>query len=156
MALRIFGWICRLALGGMFLFAGYTKVRNPFLFEMAVDAYRLLPPWTVVVVARTLPWLEVILGVLLLAGWKLRYFASFAALLLGFFVTMMAITYSRGVEANCGCFGFGEKISPLTLTRDTGLLALAVFLAGYSWRQWKKKSGVETREEEVGNRQRDL
>lgn len=104
---------------------------------MAVDAYRLLPPWAVVVVARSLPWFEVLLGVLLLVGWKLRYFASVAALLLGVFVVMMAITYSRGVEANCGCFGFGEKISPMTLTRDSALLALAVFLAVYSWRQSK-------------------
>lgn len=137
MAWRVFAWICRLALGALFVFAGYTKLRNPFLFEMAVDAYRLLPIWAVVVVARSLPWLEVVLGILLLVGWNLRYFASLAALLLGFFVTMMGITYSRGVEANCGCFGFGEKISPLTLARDSALLVLAVFLAVHAWRQGK-------------------
>jgi uncharacterized membrane protein YphA (DoxX/SURF4 family) len=148
-ALRVFGWICRLSLGVLFLIAGYTKLRNPFLFEMAVDAYRLLPPWAVVVVARGLPWFEVLLGILLLVGWKLRYFASLAALLLGVFVTMMAITYSRGVEANCGCFGFGEKISPTTLARDSALLALAVFLAAYSWRTaLKSRASIQDPESE--------
>lgn len=140
MALRILAWICRLALGVVFVIAGYTKLKSPFLFEMAVDAYRILPPWGVIVVARSLPWLEVALGLLLLVGWKLRYFSSFAALLVGFFVGVMAFTFSRGVEANCGCFGFGEKISGLTLARDSVFLALAVFLAVYSWIDWKKKS----------------
>jgi uncharacterized membrane protein YphA (DoxX/SURF4 family) len=139
-ALRILAWICRLGLGVVFVAAGYTKLKSPFLFEMAVDAYRILPPFGVIVVARSLPWLEIVLGLLLLAGWKLRYFSSFAALLVGFFVGVMAYTFSRGVEANCGCFGFGEKISPLTLARDSVFLALAVFLAVYSWIDWKKKS----------------
>jgi uncharacterized membrane protein YphA (DoxX/SURF4 family) len=138
-ALRVFGWICRLILGGLFLYAGYTKLRNPFLFEMAVDAYRLLPPKGVIVVARSLPWLEVALGILLLAGWKIQYIASFTALLLGAFVVAMAVTYHRGIEATCGCFGFGERISPLTLARDSVLVALAVFLAVYSWRRNRKQ-----------------
>ena len=136
---RLFEWAGRAVLGGLFLFAGYTKLRSPFLFEMAVDAYRLLPPWGVIVVARSLPWLEIALGVLLLAGWMLRYTSSFTALLLGFFVATMAITYSRGVEASCGCFGFGEPISPKTLARDSVLVLLAVFLAGFSWRKHRKQ-----------------
>ena len=138
MALRLLGWVCRLVLGGLFVFAGYTKLRNPLLFEMAVDTYRLLPPAGVITVARGLPWLEVLLGILLLGGWKISYMSSFTALLLGGFLLTMGITYHRGIEANCGCFGFGERISPLTLGRDSVLFAMAVFLAGYSWRRQSK------------------
>lgn len=135
MALRLLGWFSRLVLGGLLVFAGYTKLRNLFLFEMSVDTYRLLPPAGVILVARSLPWLEVALGILLLVGWKIRYVSSFTVLLLGVFLLTMGITYSRGIEANCGCFGFGEKISPLTLVRDSVLFALAVFLAVDSWRR---------------------
>lgn len=138
MALRLLGWIARLALAGIFIAAGFIKLREPFLFEMGVDSYQLLPPWGVILVARTLPWLEVALGLLLLIGWKLRYVASFTAVLLTGFIGAMAITYSRGIEANCGCFGAGEKISPLTLARDSSFLVLAVFLAVYSWIQYRK------------------
>ena len=145
MALRILAWICRLALGVVFVAAGYTKLKSPFLFEMAVDAYRILPPWGVIAVAHSLPWLEVVLGLLLLAGWKLRYFSSFAALLVAFFVGVMAYTFNRGVEANCGCFGFGEKISGLTLARDSVFVVLAVFLAVFSWIDWKRKYRAATR-----------
>ena len=138
MVLRLLGWVCRLVLGGLFVFAGYVKLRNPFLFEMAVDGYRLLPAWAVIVVARTLPWLEVVLGLLLISGWMLRYMSSFASLLLGVFVTMMSIAYSRGTQATCGCFGSGEPISPRTLARDSVFLAMSIFLAVYSWRRRSK------------------
>ncbi|MBI4458845.1 MAG: DoxX family protein [Acidobacteria bacterium] len=140
MALRLFGWVCRLVLGGLLVFAGYTKLRNLLLFEMAVDTYRLLSPAGVIVVARTLPWLEVGLGALLLSGWKMKYVSSFTALLLGGFLLTMVITYSRGIDANCGCFGFGERISTLTLARDSVLFAMAVFLAAWSWRQQSSAS----------------
>ena len=142
MVWRILEWIARLLLGGLFLFAGYWKLADPFLFEMAVDSYQLLPPPAVIVVARTLPWLEIVLGLLLWRGWKLPYFAAFTALLLGFFLTLMAVSYSRGVEATCGCFGFGEKVSPQTLIRDTLLFAVAVFLSVSSWREHRARSAA--------------
>jgi len=130
---RIFEWFARLSLGALFLYAGYAKLRNPFLFEMAVDGYQLLPPTGVIVVARGLPWLEVILGLLLWSGWKLPYSAAFTTLLLGAFLTMMAITYARGIEAACGCFGTSEPISPRTLARDSVIFAVAVGLAARAW-----------------------
>lgn len=151
MALRLLGWVARLLLGAIFIIAGYLKLRDPFLFEMGVDSYQMLPPWGVVFVARTLPWLEVGLGTVLLSGWKLKYAASFTALLLGGFLAAMAITYSRGIEADCGCFGAGEKISPLTLARDSIFFGLAVFLAVYSWRQRGKKPAAASGEPEIGN-----
>jgi uncharacterized membrane protein YphA (DoxX/SURF4 family) len=141
-ALRLIRWVCRLVLGVLFIFAAYTKLRNPLLFEMAVDTYRLLPPLGVIIVARSLPWLELLLGILLLAGWKMRYVATFTALLLGAFLVTMAITYRHGIEANCGCFGFGERISPLTLARDSILFCMAVFLASYAW--WHQRTSANT------------
>ena len=138
MAGRVLRWICRFVLGGLFLYAGFTKVfplEHRFLFEMTVSAYRLLPVWGVIVVARALPWLEMALGLVLMLGWLQRYVASFVALLLGFFIAVMSITYARGVEVNCGCFGFGEAVSPLTLARDSVLLLMALYLAVNAWRR---------------------
>jgi uncharacterized membrane protein YphA (DoxX/SURF4 family) len=132
---RVFEWISRLALGALFLYAGYAKLGNPFLFEMAVDGYQLLPATGVIIVARGLPWLEVALGLLLWSGWKLPYSAAFTTLLLGAFLTMMAITYARGIEAACGCFGTSEPISPRTLARDSLIFLVAAGLTGRAWRQ---------------------
>lgn len=138
MPARVLAWACRLILGALFLYAGFTKVYPPshvFQFEMAVSAYKLLPVGAVIVVARGLPWLEMVLGALLLSGWKQRYVATLAALLLGGFLAAMGVTYARGIEANCGCFGFGEAISPLTLARDSILLLMAFYLALTAWRR---------------------
>ena len=132
---RILFWLARIFTGGIFIYAGYAKLAQPpFLFEMAVDSYQLLPAWAVLLVAHSLPWMELALGVVLLSGWKLRYFSTFASLLLGFFVTLMAISFSRGEEATCGCFGGGEPVSGWTLTRDSMMLLVALYLAVYSWK----------------------
>jgi uncharacterized membrane protein YphA (DoxX/SURF4 family) len=135
--LRLLHWLCRLALGALFIYAGFSKVYPPdhqFLFEMAVSAYELLPVWAVIVVARALPWFEMALGLVLILGWKLRYSSALAALILGGFIAAMAVTYARGIEADCGCFGLGEPISPFTLARDSLLLVMAIYLAVYAWR----------------------
>ena len=134
---RTVRWIARLVLAGVFLYAGYSKaypVEHRLQFEITLSTYQLLPPWAVIAVARVLPWLEIALGVLLLVGWQLRYFAAFTALLLTAFMIAMGITYARGIEANCGCFGFGEPISPQSLLRDSAFLVLALYLAISAWR----------------------
>jgi uncharacterized membrane protein YphA (DoxX/SURF4 family) len=122
-------------MAGIFVYAGYAKLTEPsIIFEAAVDSYHLLPAWAVIRVAQILPWMEIGLGVLILVGWKIRYFATFATLLLGFFITLMAINFSRGTEAMCGCFGGGEPVSAWTLMRDSSMLVVALYLAGYSWK----------------------
>jgi hypothetical protein len=64
----------------------------------------------------------------LLIGWKIRFVALAAAGLLSFFLCILAITYFRGIEADCGCFGSGDRISPFTLARDFMMLLPALFL----------------------------
>jgi hypothetical protein len=38
----------------------------------------------------------------------------------------MVRSYFLGLEINCGCFGPGERLGPMTLLRDGSLLALAI------------------------------
>lgn len=117
--------VLRLLLGAVFVYAAYTKLRQSWLlFALSIDSYQLLPEWGVLAVARTLPWLELGLGLLLIAGLWLRYVAVAAATLLGGFFTVMAISYARGTGIDCGCFGVGEALSITTLARD-GALVLA-------------------------------
>jgi hypothetical protein len=46
-----------------------------------------------------------------------------------FFIALLTITYLRGIDADCGCFGSGAKISPLTILRDSLMLLPALYLA---------------------------
>jgi uncharacterized membrane protein YphA (DoxX/SURF4 family) len=126
------GWLLifgRVALGAVFLYAAYTKLRQPWvLFAMSIQSYQVLPDGAVTLLARALPWFELLLGLWLVAGVALRYAAGLAsAVLLGFFAVMLR-AYFKGMTIDCGCFGFGEALGPATLTRDGVLVLLSLVL----------------------------
>lgn len=127
--MSVLRWGLRLLLAAVFLFAAYSKLKVSYLiFAMTIDAYQLLPEWAVLATARLLPPFELVLGVGLLAGWKLRYWSAAAmALMLAFFAILL-VSYFRGLTIDCGCFGVGEPLSAYTLTRDGLLVAAAVAL----------------------------
>lgn len=115
------------ALGAVFLYAAYTKLRVSFLlFAMAIDSYKLLPEWAALGLARALPWFELLLGLALLSGILLRYTAAIASALLAVFFAVMVRSYLLGQQINCGCFGLGEALTPKTLVRDAALLGLSL------------------------------
>ena len=124
---RLLRWIIRLlrvALGGVFVYAAWTKLSQPWeLFAMGIDSYQVLPLKWVELVARTLPWLELAVGALLIVGRCMRLAGSVTSVLLIVFFTLMVRAYAKGMEINCGCFGPGEMVSWRTLLRDGSLLA---------------------------------
>ena len=136
--IRILKLALRIVLAAVFLYAAYTKLRQPWLvFAMSIDSYQLLPEWAVLFIARTLPWLELAIGAALLIGILLRYVSLAATLLLGVFFTIMLLSYGKGMGIDCGCFGVGEPLTAKTLIRDGSLLIAAVALTVLSF--WNRK-----------------
>ena len=136
--------ILRLLLAAVFLYAAYTKLRQPWLlFAMSIDAYQLLPEWAVLTLGRIIPWLELTLGILLATGIGLRYAAAGASILLAAFFAIMLQAYIKGMGIDCGCFGLGEKISPFTLSRDGLLLAVSITLAIIAFRARDRRVPVQ-------------
>jgi uncharacterized membrane protein YphA (DoxX/SURF4 family) len=120
----------RLILGGIFAYAGYVKLRQPWmLFAMSINSYQVVSESSTKVLAQTLPWFELALGIVLVSGWILRWSATVASALLLFFFSVMLHAYMKNLEIFCGCFGVGEKLGPLTLLRDGSLAALAIAVA---------------------------
>ena len=119
----------RLVLAAVFLYAAYTKLRQPWLlFALSIDSYCMLPQWAVLTVARTLPWLELLLGLLLASGFGLPYVALATSLQLVIFLGVMLRGYAKGLGIDCGCFGAGEALTVKTLIRDGLLTAGAIVL----------------------------
>jgi uncharacterized membrane protein YphA (DoxX/SURF4 family) len=131
--------ILRLLLGLVFLYAAYTKLRQPWLvFALSIDSYQMLPAWAVFTVARTLPWIELVFGVMLVSGLWLRYVGPATTALLVFFYAAMLRAYFGAAGIDCGCFGVGEAVSPATLARDGALLVCSIALC---FLVFKRKSG---------------
>ena len=127
--LGIFALVVRVVLGGLFVYAAYQKLKDPWaLFAMNIDSYQVLPTRAVEIVARTLPWFELLVGILMIAGIFRRSATVATSLLLGVFFGLMVRAYAKGMEINCGCFGPGEAISWKTLLRDGSMLAGALFV----------------------------
>ena len=130
---RILLLLGRLGMGGIFLYAAYSKLwplttvkQNLLFFAMQVDSYQLLPSSMVMFVAKTLPWFELVLGLGLVIGWPLRLISSAASMLiLGFFIVIVR-SYAMGLQINCGCFGQSEKLDFTKVILDGLMLALTL------------------------------
>jgi uncharacterized membrane protein YphA (DoxX/SURF4 family) len=131
-------WIstaARVGLAAVFLIAGGLKVTDLAASARAVNAYQLMPFETAKVVGAVQPFLEIALGLLLLAGLAVRLSAVVAALLLVVFIAGIGWAWTQGLQIDCGCFSKGGELTGgrtaeygLEILRDVGFLALAGIL----------------------------
>ena len=127
--IRAVALVLRIALGAILVYSAWSKLKDSWaLFAMAVDSYQVLPLWGVRLVARTLPWVELLIGVLLIVGRWMRVATVACSLLLVVFFGLMVRAHLKGMEINCGCFGPGEAISWRTLLRDGAMVAGSLLL----------------------------
>lgn len=123
--------LARLALGLIFIYASLDKILNPHDFARVIHNYQLLPDSAVNLTAIVLPWLELILGSLLVFGFWLPGAVALANLLLLLFFVAMVSAMVRGLDIHCGCFSTtaqGEPQLLWTLLRDLAFLALGGYL----------------------------
>ncbi|MGB8473328.1 MAG: MauE/DoxX family redox-associated membrane protein [Candidatus Acidiferrum sp.] len=153
---RVMIWIGRLVLGGIFLYAGYSKLFYPnrnlwpyfFLklsltmnisnFAAQVAAFKMLPPWGVQFVAHTLPFTEMILGLLVLIGWRLRIWATLLTLIMLGFFTIVLRAYLLHMDINCGCFATPEPINLKKVLEDAALAGLAVLMTIFAFMEARR------------------
>lgn len=135
--ISLVGTLARLLLGGVVLVAGALKVASPTQSVQAVQAYRLLPVPVSQVVGHGLPFLEIAVGLLLIAGLGVRVSALVAGVLMLVFVAAIASAWARGLSIDCGCFGNGGAVAAGStryvqeILRDLGLLACAALLVAW-------------------------
>jgi uncharacterized membrane protein YphA (DoxX/SURF4 family) len=144
-------WIGRLVLGGIFVYAGFSKLllpnthlwpvfvlkfslsMNMSSFAQQIESYKMISPAASEVVAHTLPFVEIVLGLLLLIGWRLRIWATaISAIMVGFLVVVTR-AYLLHMDINCGCFGTPEKLTGMTVVRDGAFAALALLMTIFAF-----------------------
>jgi uncharacterized membrane protein YphA (DoxX/SURF4 family) len=124
---RVLLLIGQIALAAIFLYAGYAKLREPWLqFAVSISTFKIVPDNLLEPMARILPWCEIALGIAILSGVLLRWSASIATLLLTLFMGVLIRSYALGLQVDCGCFGSGEApLGPARFALEGAMLALA-------------------------------
>jgi uncharacterized membrane protein YphA (DoxX/SURF4 family) len=98
------GALCRLLIGGSFIYTGFPKLLEPDHFARLVNGYRILHPELVNLVGITLPWMEVVAGVFLVVGVLPGSSALVIGGMLAVFIGAGFLALVRGMEISCGCF----------------------------------------------------
>jgi putative oxidoreductase len=137
-------WVClglRLFLGGFYVVAGAVKIPDPGKFAVAVGNYRLLPHELINMVAITLPWIEVVAGLMLIFGIWLRASAWLINTMTTVFIVAIAAAVARGLSIECGCFGTagGRNVGLIAIAEDIVLLLCGLYIL---WRIRPKEREV--------------
>jgi len=127
---KVLSMLVRLILGVIFIVAGAPKVLYPAAFAEAVYNYQILPDGLINMAAIVMPWVEVIVGGMLIVGfWIPGAVVIYNGLMISF-IAALAYNTARGLDIHCGCFspGSGEAISIETIFRDLLILCLSLYL----------------------------
>ena len=131
MNMKVLYHASRLMLGGIFIYASVHKIIFPASFAEAVFNYQILPDALINLTALILPWLELVVGILLVLNvWMPGAVAIVSGLLLAFTCTL-AFNMARGLDIACGCFttsSTADEMTLLTVMRDSSLLVVSLFL----------------------------
>ena len=143
--------IVRVIVGVLFIFSGLVKANDPlglsykmkeffeiwnsglehgsfFLKNILINFFLFLHDYSLSLSIFMIAF-EIIAGVALLLGWRMKIFSWLLLLLTLFFTFLTGYAYSSGKFTNCGCFGDCLPITPKTsFLKDIVLTLLIIFL----------------------------
>jgi uncharacterized membrane protein YphA (DoxX/SURF4 family) len=132
-------WLLALVVGGVFIYASHAKIEDPRAFAKVVYHYQVIGPSAAIgfvpanLAAVALPWLELVVGILMVVNAWRREASAIAAVLLFVFIAAVGSTMARGIDIqNCGCFALdesGRAAGWKLIFGDLLLLAAAVIVA---------------------------
>jgi uncharacterized membrane protein YphA (DoxX/SURF4 family) len=96
---------CRFLAGGAFLIAAFGKIIEPKNLMLSMKSFELVPEFIIPFTAFTLPWMELVVGLLLFYGLLTRGAAIWATILYSIFTIAIISVIVRGMPVDCGCFG---------------------------------------------------
>ena len=124
--------LCRLVLGGVFIYASLDKIANPAEFAKAIGNYHVLPFGLENLLALFLQWLELLTGILLIAGIMVDGATILIISMNIVFIFAISQALARGISIECGCFSVstegGSNIGFQTILRDFVYLIMAFII----------------------------
>lgn len=120
----------RLIIGILFVYASVHKILDPGSFALSIRNYMIVPPEWSNLIALTLPWIELAVGVFLIVGIQVRPSSLLTTAMLGVFLAALIYAYAIGLDIDCGCFtsaaSSGGRIGLYHLVRDGWLFLISL------------------------------
>ena len=158
--------IARVFVGVLFIFSGLIKANDPlglsykmqeffeiwneglakssfFLSGTLVNLFEFLHDHSLALSVIMIAF-EIIAGVALLIGWRMKLFSWLLLLLIIFFTFLTAYAFLSGKFKNCGCFGDCLPITPLTSFLKDVLLTVLIFFLFFKKDKIKPVFSVKT------------
>jgi putative oxidoreductase len=152
----ILSLIARLIIGVVFIYAAIGKIADPHLFAKEISNYGIVMDWSLNLMALILPWIELIIGIFLILGLRLKASAAMAGFLYLIFIAAISMAMLSGKDINCGCFAkHATKVGFPKLLEDIGSLILCIYMFLYPVatltldRLFNKEVAVEEEEDEL-------
>lgn len=130
----------KIILAGLFLYSGIVKVIDPYNFQLSVASFQLVPKSLIPFVVGTIPWAEIIAGILLFPKRTTGgATTTITALCLGF-ALFYAYAWNMGIQPKCGCFGNNpllEASPPQGVLRALAIAALSGLLLADTYKNYQ-------------------
>ena len=111
----------RWSLAITFIYACIHKIAVPYDFALQVATYQILPLSLVNLQAIILPWVELVVGVLLIIGLLTRPAALVTIGMNIMFIAAIAMALAADLQLQCGCFAaadVGDQMDSSLIVRD--------------------------------------
>lgn len=118
-------WITKVFIGLIFVLSGIEKIADPAGFSDAIANYKLMPNFVINFFAISIPWIELISGILLIFNQYIKENAFIYISLMSIFTIMVLIAVLRGLDIDCGCFGT-QNVQAVGITKIIENLALII------------------------------
>ncbi len=134
----------RLIVGFVFLYAGFGKAADSATFAKEIGNYGILPYFSLNIFALIMPWIEIIAGLFLIFGIRLKANAFVTGALMLVFIIAILSAMARGLNFNCGCFaGKVVLIGWTKIFENTALLIGCIYLFFFPVRMYSVENLVE-------------
>ena len=123
--------VAQLGAGVIFLAAALPKIADLESFAGSIHNFHMEPivPMALTnILAITIPWIELVAGLALVANFKPRAGAIVYTVLMTLFTVAVIAALARGLSFDCGCFGKSgaANLGAKKLLENAGMLMLGV------------------------------
>jgi uncharacterized membrane protein YphA (DoxX/SURF4 family) len=123
--------LLRLLISILFILSGLSKALDPQSFSSMIIRYGIIDQELAPYIAIILPHLEMLVGLCLLLGFRIRPASLIGIGMMTVFIIAVGVNLYKGENFECGCFdtgrfglSFDDRIGPLTIIRNLFLLGI--------------------------------